>query len=341
MFGTKGSSMDTTPVALNIAIAENDRATADVLSDVFSRIPHVQSTKRFDAKELAFEALREGKCNVLLVNLFSFGIKRGIDLIDLTRKEVPHVPICLIGSTAQLSLMADVPKHWQERFEHYYKLPVDQSPIEMARNAEYIARMLSLYLLSRTASIRLRDLKSFLGRPEMRDHLDAQQKRIDEAIDLAERALQAKQEAVGADRFIVPGFDSQDLQALVKDTLRKASTSLERSATVNKGLLIFGGLLVAASFVVASIKGSWEAVTFGGFGVAGIITSLIRNPLQSIAASARRLVQIQVAYLGFLNVLGTFGNQSSPQDEESMTRRAERINEAISNVLEALEKHCQ
>lgn len=332
--------MDTKPLALKIAIIDNDSETAGILSPVFRNIPHVQSIELFDSKEKITSGFMDGNFNSLLINIFSVGVKDGIELIEFVRHNTPHVPICLVGNTKDFFLMEGVPNEWRVRFEHYYKLPVDLPAGKFLSSAEDITRLLSLYLLSRTASVRLRDLKAFFETTRVDYHIDAQQTRIEETFNIVESALQAKQESEKKNRFIIPGFDTHALQGLIKETLQKASTSLERAASVNKGILIFGGALVVAGFVVATIKGSWEAVTFGGFGVAGIVTSLITNPSKSITSGARRLVQIQVAYLGFINILGSISNLSS-KDEDSTLKRAEVLNNAISNVLETLEKHCK
>lgn len=331
--------MDKRTVVLDIAIVDTDRGTAAALGSAFSSLDHVQSVRVFADLEAPLQHLSSGECNALLINIFSVGAKLGISFIEATRERVPHVPICLLGTTQQLTEMPDVSPRWQQRFAHYYKLPIDQPLVVVASTAGRIARLLSLYLLSGAARLRLREIRSLVGHADSQGRLGQRQERIDEALELVQEALDAKQHT--ADTLIVPGFDDQSLRTLVEGTLENASASLERSALVNKRVLLFGGGLVAAAFVVATVTGSWEAVTFGGMGLAGIITALIANPLKEIARTARRLIQIQVAYIGFLHVLGTAGSRGTGSAPESAEKRIESINEVIRTVLDALEKYCQ
>ena len=105
---------------------------------------------------------------------------------------------------------------------------------------------------------------------------------------------------------------------------------------MNIGVLVVGSLLVFISLIYAAVTNRWEAVAFGGFGIAGVIASLITNPLHSIGVSARRLVQIQVAYLSFLNQL-TMLNQDSKK--LSAIDRSQRLGDEMARTLKALEEH--
>jgi hypothetical protein len=201
--------------------------------------------------------------------------------------------------------------------------------------------MLALYLVSRKAQVRLHDLRSILvtHRSFAIDGMEDKRDTINEAIELAEKAIAARQEALKPPPLIVPGFEGQELQTLVKGTLEKASRSLETTATVNKAILVFGGLLLTGSFIVAVAVRSWEAVSFGGFGIAGIVASLVVNPLKSISLGARRLVQIQVAYLGFLNQLALLNTNCGQLEKEDVAVRSAALNEAMSRLLDSLAKH--
>ena len=67
--------------------------------------------------------------------------------------------------------------------------------------------------------------------------------------------------------------------------------------------------------------------------------TLSANPLKSIGIGARRLVQVQVAYLGFLNQLSLLKFSPNVTDENALQARSKQLGEAITNCLEALEKH--
>lgn len=334
-----GTLMDETPLILKIALIEKDNDISELILPVFKNIPQVQEIKLVSSKEEIANEFIDGKYNSLLINIFSIGVDQGLRVIESVRKSSPDIPICLVGNAKDFIFMKGVPQKWRKRFEHYYKLPIDVPSRKFLVAANDITRLLSLYLLSRIASVRLRDLKTFFeSRGE--NHINDQKESIKESFNIVETALQAKEGSELKNKYIIPGFDTNALNELVNDTLQKASKSLERATYVNMGILIFGGVLVALSFIVAIFKGSWEAVTFGGFGIAGIITSLITNPSKSVTSAAKRLVQIQVAYLGFINILGFYSDDSA-MTGGSVTNRTEMLNTAISNVLENLEKHCR
>jgi len=138
---------------------------------------------------------------------------------------------------------------------------------------------------------------------------------------------------------ILPWLEAKDIQDLVIDTLKKASKSLETAANVNKAVLMFGTALVLVSFVFASITSTWEVVTFGGLGIAAIIASLITNPLKAIGMGARRLIQVHVAYMGFLNQLRLLRSSPRINDEAALLGRSKRLSEAVEGSLEALQKY--
>ena len=123
------------------------------------------------------------------------------------------------------------------------------------------------------------------------------------------------------------------MEQLIADTLKESKQSLQLTRMVNIGILIIGSILLLVSFVIASITGRWEAVAFGGFGLAGIIASLITNPLKSISASASRLVQIQTAYFQFLSQLRLLN-----QDSETITiiERSQRLGDAMERTVKIL-----
>lgn len=325
---------------LDITIIESDTKIASLLRSAFEGHRQVKSVSILPDTTSALDRFRDESSNALLINIFDVGIDSGVTLIENLRNTVKHIPICLLGSTDQLTLMTDVNVRWRSRFKHYYKLQTDLNLSSLSSRIEQIIHLFGIYLLSRMASSRLREIKAYLEHPTDQDGSKSKQHEIKKALELAEHALEAKQQ-YQFNEFIIPGFDDKELQAVVKDTLHKASSSLEQSSNVNKGILIFGGVLVATAFIVASYKGSWEAVSFGGIGLAGIIASLITNPLKGIASSARRLVQIQVAYVGFLHVLGRFNLRTSPSNEADALNQIEAINQSIRTVLEVLEKHCK
>jgi hypothetical protein len=82
----------------------------------------------------------------------------------------------------------------------------------------------------------------------------------------------------------------------------------------------------------------WEPVVFGGFGLAGMVASLITQPLRSIGAASRQIVQIQVAYLGFINQIAII-NDCPTDTTEATLKKSERLQAVIQNIQETLAKN--
>lgn len=283
----------------------------------------------------------EGKANSLFINIFSFGTEAGIQLIQKTRDRFSHVPICLVGTRDQLTAFPGVPEYWKKRFDHYYWLINDLPLRQINREVEAILQRMESYLLSKAAMGRLENVRVYLS--QFLSDSDASSEgaagEAIEALDLARHALEIKQTTQAANHTIVPGFDDSDVKDLIAKTLANSSMALSRTAVVNIVVLVAGGLLLFASFVAAIVTRTWESVTFGGFGLAGVVTALIANPLRSISKGGRHIVQIQVAYLGFLNQLAILGRIPAEASADTILERSKQINVAISQISEALEKH--
>ena len=320
--------VDTNPVfSASISAAfENDTAATSVL------VAHSVN----DAKE----KLGVGTANALVIDIFSVGVDSGLEFIQLVRKEHPAFPICLLGTTANLHSFPGVPRSWKSRFSHYYKMAKDLPPDQLRKSAEAMAYKLFTYWLARSAKVKLTDLRDLLLKMEAKSvtfSVDTT-KEIYNTIEFAQKAIEAQSTQKDRVTDIVPGFQGQDIQALVNKTLENASRALDKSTTVNTGILIFGALLIASSFIVASITGNWESVAFGGFGLAGVIASLITNPLKSIGITSRRVVQIQVAYLGFLNQISII-NDAPNDTTDAVIKKSERLQDVMKSIQETLEKH--
>jgi hypothetical protein len=328
-------------VTLKIAIADADRTFASVLRAILQNVSDVSRVEIYDAPAKVIEGMERGEVNALFIDIFALGTAPGIELVSRIRELFSHIPICLLGSREQLATLPNVPAPWQKRFGHYYRLAKDQTADKLREEAEMIANRLGLYIISRTAKAKLNDVRDLLlHHPNELAHFGGDaERRIVEAIQIANTALEAKQAAPPPLQEIVPGFADTDVQSLVKNTVDRASSALDRTAFVNTGILLFGAILLLLSFVVASITQRWEAVAFGGFGIAGVIASLITNPLKSIGLGAQRLVQLQVAYLGFLNQIRLL-NRNSPQiDEKMLLDRSKQLSDATTTVLKSLKEH--
>ena len=325
---------------LNILVVDADTVYSTAIFNAFKQVPIVRSVKYSrDVKE-ARSILSEGYINSIAIDIFTIGVGEGIDLILYIRETFPSLPICLLGVNYTLANMPNVTKEMQLRLRHYYKLNKELPPDLFLKNAEITAHKLLSYLLASAAKIRLNGLREQLLRNDtdsVKIATDVKQD-IEDAIDVAQEAIDAQKRQNEWAAGIVPGFEEKDVQALVNHTLDKASKSLDISTKINLGILIFGGILIAASFTVACLTNRWESIAFGGFGLAGVITSLITNPLKSIGFASRRIVQIQIAYIGFLNQIAIINEYTSDTPDAAITKST-RLQEAIQNIQETLEKY--
>lgn len=250
-------------------------------------------------------------------------------------------PVFLAAET--ISLLSPYIKKLAEKFtENTTKTAIDTTDlaIEQRESLEEILSRIEMQISSKPEAVEL--LEEFKQSPDDSDIQAAiriQLKKIVSADDKFAHELSAlisKASATGISPAIVPGVNSSEIERLVHITLRDATLSLKLTANVNIGVLVLGVLLVFASFIVAAVTNRWEAVAFGGFGMAGIIASLVTSPLRSIGINARRLVQIQVAYLAFLNQL-TMLNQDTKKN--STVERSKRLGDEMERILKTLEQY--
>lgn len=320
------------PIQLSIIILDTDEANASVLKALIETKPDIEKVKIVSDIKSAERALRDEDFNSLIIDIFPFGVDISLNFVQRVRDEYPVVPICLFSLLDSLRKMPGVNEYWKKRLSHYFKLAKNLPVDTLATTIDEVLIALAGYL---QAEIALRKISNFRTRitKESTTGLTPEEKReFEETAVAAEKAIESRQVT---EKFlnIVPGVNTSQMEQLVSNTLKEAVDSLRLTTKINIGILLVGSLLVLASFVIASITNRWEAVAFGGFGIAGIIASLITNPLKSISASASRLVQVQVAYLQFLSQLGML-NQDS--DVISNLERSKRLSDAMEQTLKVL-----
>jgi CheY-like chemotaxis protein len=322
--------------SLSIVLVDDEDAGAVVVSALLQDHDLVSRVIRIEDDGRVLQPFETGEANVLMIDIFSVGVERGIAIIAELRERYSHVPVCLLASHAQLATFPGVEdEHWRVRFRHYYRLAKDEVPRRLRHSADAVVRRCISYLLARNAQARVMRVKEHIERTGG----SASDASLEEDVEVIERALEARAPNLVTELSLAPGLGDEDLQALVKSTLDGAATSLRRTAIANIAVLGIGASLVLGSSVVAVVMESWEAVTFGGFGLVGVVTSLVSNPLRSIAAGARRLVQVQAAYLGFLNQLSLLGGSGPPENEKELIARSVQLDKATTSLLESLNKN--
>lgn len=324
------------PLPLQIVILDTDIASAGALKAIIETKPDIEEVRIFNQTRTANEAFRHDGFNSLFIYIFSLGVKTGIDFIEHVRTEYPIVPICLYSLSSSLVTMPEVPNNWRSRFGHYFKLPKDQTVHALDSSIEDILYTIAYELQGNIARYRLSNIRARLSDEITPYGFTPEQKQeIVETVAAAEKAL-VQRENQPSTITIVPGVNTGQLEQLVNITLKEATASLQLTTKVNIAVLVAGSLLLLISFIVAAVTDRWEAVAFGGFGTAGIIASLITNPLKSISANARRLVHVQVAYLQFLSQLAMLNQVSA---DTTIIERSQRLGEAMTQTLKALEEH--
>jgi len=230
--------------------------------------------------------------------------------------------------------MPDVDDYWRNRFKHYYQLSKDQSIDKLDQNLDEILYYLSIYLQSGIAQNKVKNFKKKLTEGSLSGITTDQKNEIEDTTDFLEKTLESQRKEISKKRPVnLPGVNTQQLEQIVNNTLKDATHSLKLTMNVNIAVLIFGSSLVIISFFIALITNRWEAVAFGGFGIAGIIASLITDPLKSIGITAQRLVQVQVAYFSFLSQLSILNEES---ENTSLIERSRQLENVMSKTLNAL-----
>jgi hypothetical protein len=312
-----------------IVIFDNDPLSAQVLKALLDNKPDVEEVIIVEFVIDAYNAFRN-HFNCFFIDIFTVGIENGLKSIDYVRRNFQVVPICLYSNIQNLNIMEGVPKYWQDRFLHYFKLPKEYPPHALDQATNDVLTNFGIYLEKATAKLQMENLVTLSSNANF---TNSQKQQIEEITKSVNKALQVQ--SPPKQITIIPGVDAAKVEELVNITLKNATESLRLTTNVNIGVLIAGSLLVFASFIVGSITNRWEAIAFGGFGIAGIVTSLITNPLKSIGVSARRLVQLQVAYLTFMSQLAIL-NQASIKS--TSLERSQRMGDEMARTLNVLEE---
>jgi hypothetical protein len=324
--------MENKEPSLKVAVLDGRPPYSENLRDVLVR-NGCKSVLVAKSIEEVVEALKNDQCNALIINLAFFGADASIALIDRARKDYSTFPICVIDNFA--TVLSHNHADWKERLGHYYSLPSDSGD-DLTECVQLTIRLFQFYLHSQDADSRLRDLRAYLTSHDLQLSLKEKNQIIKFFLNVAEELMKSEQRLAQLKRAIIPGFESSSVSELINNTLERAKQSLDGAFRINLGILIFGCLVVAVSFVTAVWKNSWEAVSFGGFGIAGIVASLITSPLKTISAAAERLIHLQAVYIGFMNVISMV-NETVPESEAVRNDRRERV-ELLNTSTETLLK---
>jgi hypothetical protein len=322
-------------INLRVQIFERDSEHAEAIANAFRSRPLVESAHTATSLAARFKTFDQNRINAILINIFTFGAPSALDFIASVREDRPEIPIAIAGTARELSTLPDVPPSWRLRLGHYFRLTTDSaSPeVEVDRLILSFASWIRRYALTDKLTGLQEDVEHgrFSAFPE-----DKKKQVISEIVTAAKVELSPRQQ-LRAEVTIVPGFGGEDLTPFVKSSLERVVAAVKKSTTINIAVLVFGIVLVSASFVIAYINDSWKFVGFGGFGLAGIITALITGPLRSVDRTARGLVHVQVAFLSFLNQLELL-RVATPLDKATTAIEASKqLATATNQIMTSLE----
>lgn len=318
---------------LRVMILDAETTTGSALKVIIQNNPLVEKASIFTNAHDAKIHLQNDGFNSIFIDIFSIGTEIGIKFIEHVRLEYPAIPICLYSESNSLTFMPGVNDYWKSRFSHYYFLFKDQTIQKLDKSSNETLISFTEYLETALARLKLTNIRTYLS--ETSAISSEEKKEIEEVTQIVEKVLERKAERSPSSRNVLPGINSGQIEQLVMETIQEAKHSLQTTTYVNVGVLITGSALVIVSFIVAVVTNRWEAVAFGGFGMAGIVASLVTNPLRSISLSARRLVQVQVAYLSFLSQLSILNRESN----ETNIEISKQLGDEMTRTLKTLEEY--
>jgi hypothetical protein len=323
-----------TNLKLNVAVIVNNPTISSLLDPLIKKQGDVGNVNIFENEELLYESFSNELSNSLFIDIFSIGVPTGLKIISTIRKKYSFAPICLVGRYDDFMKFSDVPENWKIRFEHYYKLTINQDIDSILFHIEKLTKILYGYLIARIAKVQLRHLREIFTSDNLVKQNDQYQ--ANEILEMIEKALENKtKEPVRP--CIIPGFGMDDIQKLVNETLEKTSKSIKGYSVLNKLVVYFGLVFILSSFIVTIITSDFKYMTFGGIGLAGIISSFISNPIKAVGSSVSHFIQCQISYVGFLKQIDIL-NLITPNSFEESIQKSKRLEEVTKSLQESLEK---
>jgi|GEM_PF-4272885 len=321
---------------LNIALIEPNTNVAKKLKELFEKQREVVSVEFFDKFDDLKKKLKNDSVNAVIVNIFDY--TEGIEIIDWIKETKIPIPVCILGTEAQLATFDGMSDTTKNRFRHYCNLEIDNR-WDLSANVKDMSKQL---LACRFAK---RGKNKFQGQ-SIETLSEGDKKQYEEVVqEIKEvkdkffeknikRSVKQEIEQEVKQKF-VSGISIEKLDEIISNTLTKTTESIEQYKKVNIGIIVVGAVLLLMS---ASVFLFWKTdpivLGFGGFGLAGIIASLITNPTSSIGRTARQLIQIQIAYIGFLKQIDILKGVATEND--NVVKKSECLEKTTQSLLKAL-----
>jgi molybdenum-dependent DNA-binding transcriptional regulator ModE len=312
----------------------------------------VERVEIIESKEEFFEKVKEGKINALVINIFSYGIPKGIKIIEEIRemakeeakkekgKKEKEIPVCILGTSEDFECFKKVPVEWISNFRKYCRVAIDVPPSNLDKDIKRMSLSMFRY---RKEKILLNQQNIIKNDPNLSEEEKVQQitELFAEAIELASEQGKGVNEELGLNKPLIPGISAAALPVVMRKTLEQTTNSINVYKWTNVGIIAAGLFFIFASLVIfwKDPGKNPEILGFGGLGLAGIIASLITAPSGSIGKAARQLIQIQISYFSYLKHIEILEDAENKNNTDNAMVRSARLKEITDSLHESLHKY--
>jgi len=151
---------------------------------------------------------------------------------------------------------------------------------------------------------------------------------------------------------IIPGFEKEDMKNMIKNLNRKTDAGFNKILRMSQVLFYVGISIIIVTFAVETYELlvpdtlDWSNVVAhgiigGSFGITGILTSFVFEPMKKIRRNMGDTVQLNIAISGYYNQLSILNNPNIKLDYDNATKLAKQIEESMSKTMGLVEKYCE
>jgi len=239
-------------------------------------------------------AIKKEEIDTLVINIFDYGIQDAIKIIDENRE---NMPICILGTEEQLAGFEGVPLNKAVEFAYYCKMATNSLLEDMEEDVRRVSKFLLQCRMEKIAKKQLDELVEIcfvLDDDNSNEEKIEKIEKIKSTISLVGEQNKELNARNKERRSLKDEFNDEILK-----TLKETSKTMKKYETVNMIIVGSGLGLIALAFITFLITNNPTILSFGGAGFLAVITSLIKDPANSISKAAKQLILIQISYLGF------------------------------------------
>lgn len=134
----------------------------------------------------------------------------------------------------------------------------------------------------------------------------------------------------------LPGVDLTKVEDLLFSTFADIREGFQTTVNLAKYLFFAGLAMLVAALVLAAFQRS-ATWLFGSGGIISVIVSLVVNPLDRIRNAGANLVQIQMSYIAYYNLLDLLGRRRENLSVDETGRYAKELRESASSMVGTLQ----